>query len=118
MELTKNKITKFERIKNSRIWKGVYIALVAIISISYFIFSYFYIQEARFIEFGGREFEVKDKYMVYTVLQILFLYLFFLVATILAIRAKKLFFPTMFLFFLLFLSFLNYLIPTLIIFLK
>ena len=78
MELTKNKITKFEQIKNSSIWKGVYIGLVAIISVGYFIFSYFYVQEARFIEVGGREFEVKEGYVLFLVFWLVGGYLFLL----------------------------------------
>ncbi len=76
MELIKNKITKFEQIRNSNIWKAVYIGLAVIISIGYFIFSYFYIQEARYIEVGGTEFEVKEGVIIKIILQFSFFYLF------------------------------------------
>ena len=117
MELTKDKITKFERVKNSNIWKGVYIGLVAIISIGYFIFSYFYIQEARYIEIGVREFEVKDEYVFYAIFQHVIGICFLLISLIYGFRSRNFFWSSLFLIFWLLISLSSYLITKLTLFL-
>ena len=117
MELIKNKITKFEQIRNSNIWKAVYIGLAVIISIGYFIFSYFYIQEARYIEFGGTEFEVKDEHVFFVIFQHLIGICFLLVALIYSFRRRNFFWSSLFLIFWILMSFSSYLIAKLTLFL-
>jgi hypothetical protein len=117
MELEKNKITKFEQIKDSPIWKWIYIALVIIISIGYFIFSYYYIQESRYVEIGGVNLEVKDEYVFYVVFQHFIGISFLLMALLYGFRGRSFFWSSVFLIFWLLISFSNYLIAKLTLFL-
>jgi hypothetical protein len=60
-----NIFNKYENTKESPLWKWAYIGLVILISVAYFIFSYYYIEEARYIDFADNKIEVKKGYQIY-----------------------------------------------------
>jgi hypothetical protein len=93
MELTKSKFeNKFEQIKGSIFWKWAYIALVAIMSVGYFAFSYQYFQEAQHISLGGSNFEVKSKYTTVIMISVVLIYVFSIFPIIFKITSSDRFF--------------------------
>lgn len=70
---------KFKQIKESAYWKWVYIGLVVFVSVCYWVFAYFYLQESKYIYLGEYlgSFKTRDDYvliiMVFNVLTYFFL---------------------------------------------
>jgi hypothetical protein len=111
-----NIFNKNENTTESPFWKWAYIGLVILISVAYFIFSYYYIQLGKYIELGGTEFEIKDKYKIHNILQHTIAFCTILVVLISRIKDKKIFWSTMFIFFWVILCSSNYLIAKLALF--
>lgn len=93
-----NIFNKNENTTESPLWKWAYIGLVILISVAYFIFSYHYVQESRYLslgEFVGK-FEVSKSYLNKTLIQFAVFYIFILIPIIrqliLGINQQKVYF--------------------------
>ena len=94
-----NIFNKNENTTESPLWKWAYIGLVILISVAYFIFSYHYVQEGRYIELGLGELEVKNKYTTATISSTILIYVFFIFPIIFNINNSDRYFYDFIIFF-------------------